>query len=155
MIAKTEITEINEFAIAGISVRTTNQNGQSQKDIGGLWTRFTNENLLQQIHSRASDDIYCVYTDYETDHTGFYTAILGCKVHSITQIPYGFVGITIVPGKFQVYFLEGKFPQNVGEAWKHIWDNAIDRKYTADFDLYNANAKSFEETEVKIYLSVK
>ncbi|HKB45930.1 MAG TPA: GyrI-like domain-containing protein [Chitinophagaceae bacterium] len=154
MIAKTEIIEQKEFSIAGISVRTTNQNGQSQKDIGDLWTRFMNENLLQQIHKRTSDDIYCVYTDYETDHAGFYTALLGCKVHSLTQIPDGFVGITIVAGKYQVYFLEGKFPQNVGEAWRHIWDNAIDRKYTADFDLYSADAKSFEETEVKIHLAV-
>jgi predicted transcriptional regulator YdeE len=154
MIAKIEIIELNEFSIAGISVRTTNQNGQSQKDIGGLWTRFTNENLKLQIQNRTSDDIYCVYTDYETDHTGFYTAILGCKVNSLTQIPDDFVSLTIMPSKYQVYFLEGKFPQNIGEAWRHIWDNAIDRKYTADFDLYNANAKSFEETEVKIYLAV-
>ena len=114
MIAKTEIIEQNGFSIAGISVRTTNQKGQSQKDIGGLWTRFTNENLQQQLQNKTSDDIYCVYTDYETDHTGFYTAILGCKVHSLTQIPDGFVGITIVPDKYQVYFLEGKFPQNLG-----------------------------------------
>jgi predicted transcriptional regulator YdeE len=154
MITKTEIIEINEILIAGISVRTTNQNGQSQKDIGGLWTRFLNENLLHQIHNRTSDDIYCVYTDYEADHTGFYTAILGCKVNSLMQIPNDFVSLMTVPDKYKVYFLIGKFPENVAEAWRFIWDNATDRKYTADFDLYSANAKSFEETEAKIYLAV-
>jgi predicted transcriptional regulator YdeE len=154
MIAKTEIIELDEFLIAGISVRTTNQNRQSQKDIGGLWTRFMNENLQLQIHNRTSDDIYCVYTDYETDHTGFYTAVLGCKVNSLTQIPADFVSLTIVPDKYQVYFLTGKFPENIAEAWRFIWDNITDRKYTADFDLYSANAKSFEETEVKIFLAV-
>jgi predicted transcriptional regulator YdeE len=70
------------------------------------------------------------------------------------HLPNEFVSLTIMADKYQVYFLTGKFPQNVGEAWKHIWDDAIDRKYTADFDLYSANAKSFEETEVKIYLAV-
>jgi predicted transcriptional regulator YdeE len=155
MIAKIEIIEVNEFSIAGISVRTTNQNGQSQKDIGGLWTRFMNENLQQQISNKTSDDIYCIYTDYEDDYTGFYTAVLGCKVDSLRQIPDGFVGITTMAEKYQVYFLAGKFPQNVGEAWRHIWDNAVDRKYTVDFDLYGAGAKSFEETEAKIYLAIK
>jgi predicted transcriptional regulator YdeE len=154
MIAKTELTDQQAFFLIGISARTTNQNGQSQKDIGALWTRFMDQALLLQIDGRASDDIYCVYTDYEIDHTGFYTAILGCKVNSLTHIPDGFTGITIPAGKYQVYHLGGEFPGNVGEAWQQIWSSATGRKYTADYDLYSAGAKSFEETAVKIYLAI-
>src|SRR5882762_884665 len=113
MIAKTEITDQNQFFIAGISVRTTNRDGQSAKDIGGLWTRFMNENLLAQITNRISDDTYCVYTDYETDHNGPYTAILGCKVSLIDNVPEGFTGITIPADKYLVYYLEGQFPTNI------------------------------------------
>jgi predicted transcriptional regulator YdeE len=155
MTAKTEHEDLKGFYLTGISVRTTNQNGQSQKDIGALLTRFMSEGLLQQIDGRLSDDIYCVYTDYETDHTGFYTAVLGCKVISLNHIPDGFTGIAIPAGKYQVYFLEGKFPDNFGAAWQEIWNSGIDRAYTADFDLYSTNPKSFEETEAKIYLAVK
>jgi len=155
MISKIELSEQKGFYVTGISLRTTNQNGQSQIDIVNLWTKFMQENLLQQIETRVSDDIYCVYTDYETDHTGFYTAILGCKVNSSGNVFEGFVSIIIQPGNYQVYYLEGEFPANVGEAWAQIWNSTVDRKYTADFDLYSANAKSFEETEVKIYLALK
>ena len=154
MIAKTEIFNRQEFYLTGISVRTTNQNGQSQKDIGELWSRFIKDGLLQQINDRVSDDIYCLYTDYETDHTGFYTTILGCKVNSSGSVAEGFTGITIPAGKYQVYSLSGKFPENVHAAWQEIWASNIERKYTADFDLYSANAKSFAETEVKIYLAI-
>jgi predicted transcriptional regulator YdeE len=42
----------------------------------------------------------------------------------------------------------------VGNAWKQIWQTDIDRKYTADYDCYKAGAKSFEETEVEVYLAM-
>lgn len=155
MIAKTEISSQEQFYLTGIWVRTTNQDGQSQKDIGGLWTRFTTGNLIQQIEDRLSGDMYCVYTDYETDHTGPYTAILGCKVSSLDNVPEGFTGITILPGKYQVYYLEGEFPANIGAAWQQIWASDIDRKYTSDYDFYKADPKSFEETEARIYLAIK
>jgi predicted transcriptional regulator YdeE len=154
MIEKIETIQQSEFYLVGISVRTTNKDGQSGKDIGGLWTRFMNEDLLQQINDRASDDIYTVYTDYETDYTGFYTAILGCRVNTLSDVPRGFAGVTINSGKYQVYTLAGKFPENVHKAWQEIWYSNVSRAYAADFDLYTANPKSFEETEVKIYLAV-
>jgi predicted transcriptional regulator YdeE len=155
MIKNTEITRQNEFYIVGISVRTTNQNNQSQTDIGGLWARIMQEGLLQQIEDKVSDDIYSVYTDYETDHTGFYTTVMGCKVSTLAHVKEGFTGVTIPQGKYQIYTLTGKFPEKVGEAWQHIWASGIERSYTADYDLYYDDAKSFEETEVKIYLAVK
>lgn len=136
-------------------MRTTNQNGQSQKDIGALWSRIMKDDLLQKIKDKASDDTYCVYTDYETDHTGYYIALIGCKINSLANITEGFIGMIIPASKYQVYTLSGKFPENVHEAWQEIWASDVERKYSADFDLYGANAKSFEETGVKIYLAVK
>jgi predicted transcriptional regulator YdeE len=155
MIVKTEILSQSQFYLTGISVRTTNANGQSQIDIGSLWTRFTTGNLIEQITNKLSADIYCVYTDYETDHTGPYTAVLGCKVSSLAGVPNGFTGITIPTEKYQVYYLEGQFPANIGAAWQQIWASDINRKYTADYDLYKADPKSFEETEARIYLAIK
>jgi predicted transcriptional regulator YdeE len=154
MIVGTEIIEQQAFYIVGISVRTINQNGQSKKDMMALWTRFMTDNLVQQIEDRVSDDIYCVYTDYKNDYMDFYTAVLGCRVNSLTHIPEGFTGINIPAGKYQVYSLAGKFPENVRLAWQEIWDSNVNRKYTADFDLYSAGAKSFDETKVKIYLAI-
>jgi len=155
MISTIETIEQPAFYLAGITVRTTNQNGQSIKDIGELWTRFMSGGLLTQIEARITDDIYCAYTDYETDHTGFYTTLLGCKVSSLDDQPGGMSGITVPAGKYHVYSLSGKFPENVHQAWVEIWNSDIKRAYTVDFDCYGANAKSFAETEVKIYLAVE
>jgi predicted transcriptional regulator YdeE len=154
MIAKIELTNLIGFYVTGIAIRTTNQNNQAQKDIADLWARFMAEDVMSQIPGRLSDDIYSVYTDYETDHTGFYTTVLGCKVVAPDLIPDGFTNVFIGADNYHVYYLEGKFPNKIGEAWQHIWENASDRKYTADFDLYTFDAESFEETKAKIYLAV-
>lgn len=155
MIAKIEITNLSDFNVVGIAVRTTNQNGQSQRDISALWTKFMDDDVMNQIANRLSDDIYSVYTDYETDHTGFYTAVLGCRVIALDYVPEGFTTVHIAAGSYNAYHLEGSFPDNVGEAWQEIWQNAHGRKYTADFDLYNTDdAESFQETKAKIYLAV-
>jgi len=155
MIDQIKTIEKSGFYLAGITVRTTNQNGQSTQDIGGLWTKFMSEGILQQLNGRVNDDIYCVYTDYESDYTGSYTTLLGCKVISIDDQPKEMECLNVPAGKYLAHSLSGKFPENVHQAWNEIWNGDADRAYTADFDLYSANAKSFAETEVKIFLAVK
>jgi len=155
MITKIETIELPAFYAAGITVRTINQNGQSRKDMMALWNRFMGDNLLQQITGRASDDIYCFYTDYESDYMGHYTALLGCKVNSLAAAPGSFSGITIPAGKYQVYSLAGDPLHSILDAWQEIWASDADRAYTCDFDLYSVNSRNFQETEVKIYLSLK
>jgi len=155
MIEKTEIVEQQAFYVSGISIRTINHDGQSKKDMMALWARFMDGNILQQFKGLASEDIYCVYTDYESDYTGYYTAVLGRKVASLTQIPEGFTAIAIPAGKYKIYNLSGKCPQNVLDGWQHIWDSGTDRKYSADFDVYTPNVLSFDDSDVKIYLAIK
>jgi len=54
---------IEPFKVIGISVRTTNENGQAAKDIGDLWGRFMNEGILQAIPNKIDDAVYSIYTD--------------------------------------------------------------------------------------------
>lgn len=142
------------FFVAGIAVNTTNRDGQSQKDIGDLWTRFTTGNMAQEIAGKVSDDIYCVYTDYESDHNGWYTAVLGCRVKSADNIHANFFTALIPSGDYQIYKPQGRFPESVASTWRQIWQTDINRKYSADYDRYKAGSTSFEETEVEVYLSV-
>lgn len=149
-----ERVKLPEFFVVGIAVTTTNQDGQSQKDIGDLWTRFTTGNFGDQIAAKLSDDIYCVYTDYESDHTGRYTAVLGYRVKDTDRVIDDFFTAFVPTGDFYIYKPEGTFPDSVANTWKEIWQSPIARKYSADYDRYKAGAKSFEDTKVEVYLSV-
>ena len=65
-----EVT-LTKFVVVGISVRTTNQNHQSQEDIAKLWEVFFRNAYIQQLMpNKVSNDIYCIYTDYKSDYTG-------------------------------------------------------------------------------------
>jgi len=148
-----EIAGQDSFFVSGIAVRTTNQNGKSTIDIGDLWTRFMSENMAAKISDKYSDDTYCVYTDYESDHTGWYTAVIGCRVNDIGND--GMFAAVVPSGNYRVYKPEGRFPDCVGETWMKIWGDSNGRSYIADYDLYKAGAKSFEETETEIYVGVE
>ncbi len=152
-----ENVQVGDFYVVGISTVTTNQEGRSAKDIGELWGRFYDENVVQMIEERESDDIYSIYTDYESDFRGEYTCILGVRVNVIVSIPEGFVGRKIEGGNFVKVVARGLMPGAVFSAWTQIWknDEVLGRKYDNDFEVYGDKATYGDEAEVEIYLSVK
>ncbi|HEY9196665.1 MAG TPA: GyrI-like domain-containing protein, partial [Mucilaginibacter sp.] len=109
---------------------------------------------LLQVVDRLTDEIYCVYTDYESDFTGFYTAILGCRVSSLDNIPEGLISLIVPPGNYVKYTAEGRIPDCIAETWQQIWSSDIRRKYTADFDLYGLKARDSENARVEIYVAI-
>lgn len=147
-------TELNEFNIIGISVRTTNENGQSRVDIGELWRKFMGQSLIENIPNKVSDDIYCIYTDYESDFNGSYTTILGCKVTSFDNIPEGFISKTIPATHYLIFKSKGRLPECLVHTWSNIWQSDLNRKYIADFDFYGQEAQNPENAVVDTYVSV-
>jgi predicted transcriptional regulator YdeE len=145
---------LGAFHVIGIFVRTTNVNNKSLKDIGDLFGKFMGENILEKIPNKISVDIYCVYTDYESDYNGPYTTIVGCKVSSLKDIPTGLTGKTIPDSKYQVYKSTGKLSISLAKTWEGIWNTDINRRYSADFDVYGEKAADFENAEVDTYVAV-
>lgn len=141
------------FQITGISTRTIN-NGSAGKDIKALWDRFFGEDLLNRIPGKLSTDIYCVYTNYESDHTGYYDCLLGCKTENGKSAPEGFTMLSISAADYQIFESQGPLPHTVLDTWQQIWESDIVRKYTADFDVYPISAFGAEEPTILTYLSV-
>lgn len=151
-----EIT-LDAFTIVGISVRTTNQNHKSQEDIAKLWESFFLNGVVQSIPNKISNDVYCIYTDYESDYTGEYTTLIGYKVSNINGIPANKnLIIKDFPScKYLQYTSEGELPYAVGKTWAHIWQSNINRAYTADFDIYGEEAKDPKNAKITTFLSIK
>lgn len=141
------ITELPSFNIAGVSIRTANTDGRARKEIGALWQQFMDDQLLQNIPNRFCDDIYCMYTEYESDANAPYTVILGCRVNLMEEFAQDILGKTVPSAVYRVYTSAGV--DGVVETWMHIWQSDIDRAYAADFDVYK------QDGTVETYLSVK
>ena len=149
-------TTVAPFYLIGMAIRTTNEQQQAAKDIPLLWEAFMSANAAAKIPGIRSQDIYCVYTEYEKDYTRPYTTILGYKVDSLEHIPEGFKGIEIDGGAFKKVTVTGKLTDGiVYEAWTRIWNAGWDRAYTADFEIYGIKAQNPEVAEMNIFVAVK
>jgi predicted transcriptional regulator YdeE len=148
------IITVGAFHVIGIFVRTTNVNNKALKDIGDLFGNFVGQNIMEKIPNKMTEDIYCVYTDYETDFNGPYTTIIGCKVSSLNNIPTGLIGKTIPDSKYEVYRSTGKLSISLAKTWEGIWNSEINRRYSADFDIYGEKARDYENAEVDTYVAV-
>jgi predicted transcriptional regulator YdeE len=148
--------KIDKFNVIGISVRTTNQNGQAAQDIPALWNKFMTEGIANQIPNKIDHTIYCIYTEYEKDHTAPYTTILGCKVTNLATVPSGMVGKFFEEAFYKKHTAKGNILQGlVYNEWLKIWNSGLDRAFTADFEVYGPKAQNPESAEVDIFIAVK
>jgi predicted transcriptional regulator YdeE len=147
---------IQPFNVIGISIRTTNENGQSGKDIPALWSKFMSERIIEKIPNKIDNSIYCIYTDYEKDHTKPYTTILGCQTENLDAIPHGMVGRTFKGGNYSKHVAKGNILQGmIFNAWIKIWNSDLQRAFTADFEIYSEKAQNPENAEVDIFVAIK
>ena len=148
--------KIQKFSVIGISVRTTNENGQAGQDIPALWNKFITEGIADHIPNKINSSIYCIYTEYEKDHTKPYTTILGCKVRNLDTIPIGMIGKTFEEATYTRYIAKGNILQGiVFNEWTKIWNSDLERTFTADFEVYGEKAQNPENAEVDIFIAVK
>lgn len=147
---------LKPFFIAGISVSTSNENGQAAIDIPALWNKFRSEDLAGKLVGRQSDDVYSVYTAYEGDHTQPYTTLIGYPVENLDHLPEGIEGLAIEGGQYEHFTASGNLSAGVVfEAWVNIWNSALPRAYTSDFEVYGAKAQDPQNAVVDIFIAVK
>ncbi|MDN3505149.1 MAG: DUF952 domain-containing protein [Rhabdochlamydiaceae bacterium] len=147
--------KMKTFNVIGLAVRTTNENGQMGKDIPQLWQDFMAGRYVEKVPNIIDPAIYSVYTEYEGDHTKPYTVILGFKVDNLDHVPKGMKGVCIEGGDFKKFTAIGD-PQkgSVYNEWVKIWSTDMDRKYSADYEVYGEKAQSPSSPEVDIFIGL-
>jgi len=149
--------KVEELTLIGLKLpfKTRNENNQSMKDCGELWTRFEREEIFVKIPNRLSDEVLAVYYDYEGDHTQPFSYFIGCKVQERTELPDDLDKLTIPAGKYQKVTAKGEMPACVTNVWREIWESDIPRAYQSDFEVYGERSRNWSDAEVDIYLSVE
>ncbi|VAW48534.1 bacterial regulatory protein, DeoR family [hydrothermal vent metagenome] len=141
--------------VIGISVRTKN-NGGADKDIPALWKKFMEEGIMEKIPNKIGSEIYCIYTEYEGDHTKPYTTLIGCKVENLSSIPDEMKGILIEQGEYTKFVAKGNLMQGaVVNTWFKIWETPLKRAYKTDFEVYGEKAQNPEDAEVEIFIGIE
>jgi predicted transcriptional regulator YdeE len=145
---------LDEFLVIGISARVDMHTAAER--IGALWKRWFQEGLEAKIPTKASTDIYSIYTNYEGDHTKPYTCFLGCRVDSISIVPDKMQALEVTGGKYAVFDVHGKLPEVIVQTWNNIYQiDSFERRWDVDFDLYGAEAMNPDNAKLNTFVSLK
>jgi predicted transcriptional regulator YdeE len=156
------IQQHSGFYVVGIAARTHNaaeMNGSGK--IGEIWHRLLRDNLAAKIPNKLGIDLIAVYTDYESDHTGHYTYLLGLPVSSIKDVPEKFVAKHIPSGRYSVIVTDrGPVTKVVPAAWESIWSMSPKelggiRTYRADYEVYDQRAADPEKAQIEVFVGLR
>ena len=121
------------FAVIGMACRADNDRPET---VGAFWQRLFAEGIWDRIPNKADDRIISLYTDFETDHTGAYTLLIGARVTDVDTVPEDMVAIQVPPARYAVFTSTGPMPDALLATWQRVWDSGLVRAYTTDFDVY-------------------
>lgn len=142
--------------LVGLTIRTSNsaeQDTETQK-IGPLWQQFM---MRANVQNNMSSPIYGSYYDYESDHDGEFSVLLGC-VAGLTQVAVDdseLTGLTLAAGEYLRFSAVGEMPLVVISLWGQVWQYFSDancqfeRSYSTDYECYTSSEG------VDIYIGVK
>ncbi|MCI8640456.1 MAG: GyrI-like domain-containing protein [Clostridia bacterium] len=152
---KYEIVELEEKVVAGIKVKTTNQDGKAIQDIGSTWQKLFTKGIYEEIPHKVNSKTIGLYTEYEGDYTKPYTFIAGLEVSKELEMNKYMVSKVIPKGKYAKFVIIGDVQNSVGQAWKEIWSLNLKRNYNCDFEEYQNNSEDMQKQEIHIYIGLK
>ena len=152
-----QIQTIEAMQVMGIATRTTNQNEMhpATAKIPALWGRLFQEQVMDKVPGRTLNAFPVgVYSQYDSDHRGPYSVLVGAEVLDLDTVPDGMVGLAIPAGRYLVFTAQGPMPQVVIDTWIAIWQYFSEnpqytRAYSTDVELYRG------PEEVAIHIAIK
>ena len=138
------------FTVVGIACRASNAQPQAIYD---LWQRFYEEKVSTHVLARVRDAVYAIYCEYDSDHTGEYTFVLGYEVPADAAIvedpPDGLVVAVIPAAQYAVIEARGEQPEALISAWEHVGTSTLARSYICDFEVH------WGPMAVEVYVGMK
>ncbi|MEU7882759.1 GyrI-like domain-containing protein [Microbispora bryophytorum] len=138
------IVDRPETLVVGYAVRTTNaaEADPARARLPVLWGRAGAPGAFAHVPGRVDENLYAVLTDYESDHNGAYTQIVGVAVRTAARLPEGMVAVR-VPGVPALLFeARGPMPGALVEVWQQVWSHtesggAPVRAFTTDLEIHH------------------
>ena len=155
------IVERTSLRVVGIQARTNNADEAAGRGrIPGLWKRYYGEMVSDRLpRGVRRDRVYEVYSDYESDHTGAYSVLIGVEVPLDEPAPEGLAAVTIPAASYIVTPAEGEIPQAVQQAWDRVWNHFAmagtpTRAFSVDFEEYQLDDQQ-RITGCHLYIAIR
>ncbi|MBF8192645.1 GyrI-like domain-containing protein [Nonomuraea sp. K274] len=139
-----DVTDRAELIVVGFAVRTTNADEMdpARARLPALWQRAGAPGAFAHVPGRADENLYAVLTDYESDHHGAYTQIVGIGVRTVPRLPEGMVAVRVPAARTLNLRARGPMPQALVEAWQQVWKHTESggtpsRAFTTDLEVHH------------------
>jgi len=148
-----EIVNLEEKTVAGLLIRTSNNDPNMPRLIGELWQGFFSKGTYQSICDKKNDKSIGLYTNYDSDVNGEYDVMVCCEVENKSNLPIGVYAKVIPAGKYAKFIVQGDMQKAVAEFWMKLWSMDLDRKYSCDFEEYQSGC-DIKDAEIHIYIAL-
>lgn len=128
------IQEEEGFTVVGLSKVVRNDDPAA---IATLWQDFHASDIRTKIGADASEDVYCVYHDYQGGFMEPYRMTIGYRT-SPANAQEGLHSAYVPKQSVITYKVIGPQPQSLISQWQAIWAGDLNRSYLADYDIYDA-----------------
>lgn len=148
-----EVVQLEEKRVAGIKIRTGNDDPNVSSQIGKAWGRFFGEGIFQEIPNKKNQKTIGLYTNYEDGVKGKYDVLICCEVQETSMLPMEIETKIIPAGKYGKFIVRGHVQNAVQEFWRKLWDMDLDRKFGCDFEEYQVEG-DMENKEIHFFISL-
>lgn len=161
---ESSIIKLPQIKLIGLKVYTGNQDefNPDKAQIGRTIQEYCQKYLNQNSNIVNNSKLYSVYFEYESNHKGKYSYLIGQEVEEFLDLPEELTAYIIPSQTYKIFETNtGIMPHVVIDAWKEIWsmeDNltiGCDRSYIADFEAYDLNQKDPLNMNAEIYIGIK
>lgn len=139
-----DVIERPELTVVGLVVRTTNADEMdpARARLPVLWQRAGAPGAFAHVPGRVDENLYAVLIDYESDHNGAYTQIVGTGVRTVPRLPEGMVAVRVPGGPALKFEARGPMPQALVETWQQVWKHTESggtpsRAFTTDLEVHH------------------
>jgi len=148
-----EVVYLKEKIVAGVTIRTSNNDPNMGKAIGETWQQFFADGVYESISNKQNDNSIGLYTNYEDKVNGAYDVMICCEISKEENLPSKINVKKIAEGKYAKFVAKGNVQKAVAECWTKIWSMDLDRKYSFDFEEYISGCE-MDNAEINIYISI-
>ncbi|MFF4777733.1 GyrI-like domain-containing protein [Microtetraspora fusca] len=138
------IVDRPEVLVVGHAVRTTNaaEADPARAQLPALWARAGAAGAFAHVPGRVDENLYAVLTDYESDHNGAYTQIVGVAVHTAARLPEGMVAVRVPGVPAMRLEARGPMPDALLDVWEQVWKHTESggtppRAFTTDLEIHH------------------
>ncbi|WP_067130619.1 GyrI-like domain-containing protein [Microtetraspora malaysiensis] len=138
------IVDRPEVLVVGHAVRTTNaaEADPARAQLPALWARAGAPGAFAHVPGRVDENVYAVLTDYESDHNGAYTQVVGVAVHTAARLPEGMVAVRVPGVPAMRLEARGPMPDALLDVWEQVRTHTDSggtppRAFTTDLEIHH------------------